>query len=244
MALPKLNVINHNLNLPSTGKELTYRPFLVKEEKMLMMAMESGEPKDMIRATRDIITSCVEDNIDVNNLPMFDIEYIFLQLRAKSIGDITTISYTLGDEDKCSKNKDKSCTYSTEIDLNTVTINKNKDHKDTIDLTNNIKIKMRYPEIEASTNIVGLEGEDLVNKTFEMIGNCIEYILEDEEMHSTKDYTSKEVEEFLNSLTSAQFRNIQNFFDTMPKLQKEIIAKCTVCGKKNTKVLEGLADFF
>ena len=103
---------------------------------------------------------------------------------------------------------------------------------------------MRYPEIEASTNIVGLEGEDLVNKTFEMIGNCIEYILEDEEMHSTKDYTSKEVEEFLNSLTSAQFRNIQNFFDTMPKLQKEIIAKCTVCGKKNTKVLEGLADFF
>ena len=225
MALPKLNVINHNLNLPSTGKELTYRPFLVKEEKMLMMAMESGEPKDMIRATRDIITSCVEDNIDVNNLPMFDIEYIFLQLRAKSIGDITTISYTLGDEDKCSKNKDKSCTYSTEVDLNTVTINKNK-------------------EIEASTNIVGLEGEDLVNKTFEMIGNCIEYILEDEEMHSTKDYTSKEVEEFLNSLTSAQFRNIQNFFDTMPKLQKEIIAKCTVCGKKNTKVLEGLADFF
>ena len=96
MALPKLNVINHNLNLPSTGKELTYRPFLVKEEKMLMMAMESGEPKDMIRATRDIITSCVEDNIDVNNLPMFDIEYIFLQLRAKSIGDITTIMLWIG----------------------------------------------------------------------------------------------------------------------------------------------------
>ena len=103
---------------------------------------------------------------------------------------------------------------------------------------------MKYPRIEASTQIVGLEGEALVNKTFEMIGDCIDYILEDEEMHSTSDYTSKEIDEFLNSLTSGQFREIQSFFDTMPKLRKEVTAKCTVCGKKNTKVLEGLADFF
>ena len=243
MALPKLNIIKHTLTLPSTGKELTYRPFLVKEEKMLMMAMESGETKDVITATRDIIDSCVESNIDVNNLPMFDIEYIFLQLRAKSIGEVTTISYSL-DDDKCSKDKNKNCIYSAEIALDTITIEKNKDHKDIIDLTDNIKIKMRYPEIEASTNIVGLEGEALVNKTFEMIGQCIEYILEDEEMYSTKDYTTKEVDEFLNSLTSGQFRSIQTFFDTMPKLRKEVTAKCTVCEKKNTKVLEGLADFF
>lgn len=244
MALPKLNIIKHSLTLPSTGKELTYRPFLVKEEKMLMMALESGEPKDMIRATRDIISSCVQDDIDVNNLPMFDIEYVFLQLRSKSIGDVTTISYTLGDEDKCSKDKDKNCSYSVEIDLNSVTVVKNKDHKDIIDLTDDIKIKMRYPEIEASTQVVGLEGEALVNKTFEMIGQCIEYILEGEEMHSTTDYTTKEIDEFLNSLTSGQFRSIQSFFDTMPKLRKEVNAKCTACGKKNTKVLEGLADFF
>ena len=244
MALPKLNIIKHSLTLPSTGKELTYRPFLVKEEKMLMMALESGEPKDMIRATRDIISSCVQDDIDVNNLPMFDIEYVFLQLRSKSIGDVTTINYSLGDEDKCSKDKDKNCSYSVEIDLNSVTVVKNKDHKDIVDLTDDIKIKMRYPEIEASTNIVGLEGEALVNKTFEMIGQCIEYILEGEEMHSTTDYTTKEIDEFLNSLTSGQFRSIQSFFDTMPKLRKEVNAKCTACGKKNTKVLEGLADFF
>ena len=244
MALPKLNIIKHSLTLPSTGKELTYRPFLVKEEKMLMMALESGEPKDMIRATRDIISSCVQDDIDVNNLPMFDIEYVFLQLRSKSIGDVTTISYTLGDEDKCSKDKDKNCSYSVEIDLNSVTVVKNKDHKDIIDLTDDIKIKMRYPEIEASTQVVGLEGEALVNKTFEMIGQCIEYILEGEEMHSTTDYTTKEIDEFLNSLTSGQFRSIQSFFDTMPKLRKEVNAKCPACGKKNTKVLEGLADFF
>ena len=243
MALPKLNIIKHTLTLPSTGKDLTYRPFLVKEEKMLMMALESGEAKDMINATRDIIVSCVEDNIDVASLPMFDIEYIFLQLRSKSIGETAPVTYSL-DDDKCSKDKSKNCVYSVEVDLSTVDIVKNKDHKEVIDLTKNIKIKMKYPKIEASTNIVGLEGEALVNKTFEMIGECIEYILEDEEMHTTSDYTSKEIEEFLNSLTSGQFRNIQNFFDTMPKLTKEVTAKCASCGKKNTKVLEGLADFF
>ena len=117
MALPKLNIINHSLILPSTGKELTYRPFLVKEEKMLMMAMESGETKDVIRATRDIIESCVQDDININHLPMFDVEYIFLQLRAKSVGDVTTISFSLGDEDKCSKDEDKHCIYSTEIEF-------------------------------------------------------------------------------------------------------------------------------
>ena len=243
MALPKLNIIKHTLTLPSTGKEITYRPFLVKEEKMLMMAMESGEAKDMINATRDIIVSCVEDDIDVTSLPMFDVEYIFLQLRAKSIGDVSTVNYSL-DDDICSKDKSKNCLYSAEINLDSVVIEKNKDHKDIIDLTNDIKIKMKYPKIEASTNIVGLEGEALVNKTFEMIGDCIDYILEDDEMHSTSDYTSKEIDEFLNSLTSGQFREIQSFFDTMPKLRKEVTAKCTVCGKKNTKVLEGLADFF
>ena len=243
MALPKLNIIKHTLTLPSTGKELTYRPFLVKEEKMLMMALESGEAKDMINATRDIIISCVEDNIDVASLPMFDIEYIFLQLRSKSIGETAPVTYSL-DNDKCSKDKSKNCLYSAEVDLDTVGVIKNKDHKDIIDLTDGIKIKMKYPKIESSTQIVGLEGEALVNKTFEMIGECIEYILEGEEMHTSSDYTSKEIEEFLNSLTSGQFRNIQNFFDTMPKLKKEVTAKCTSCGKKNTRVLEGLADFF
>jgi hypothetical protein len=243
MALPKLNIIKHTLTLPSTGKELTYRPFLVKEEKMLMMALESGEAKDMITATRDIIDSCVEDNIDVAGLPMFDVEYIFLQLRSKSIGEIAPVTYSLED-DKCSKDKSKNCSYAADIDLSTVTIEKNKDHKDIINLTKDIKIKMKYPKIEASTQIVGLEGEALVNKTFEMIGECIDYILEDEEMHTTADYTTKEVEEFLNSLTSAQFRSIQSFFDTMPKLRKEITAKCSACGKTHKRVLEGLADFF
>ena len=243
MALPKLNIIKHNLTLPSTGKKITFRPFLVKEEKILMMAMESGEATDMIHALRDIITSCVEEDIKVNTLPMFDIEYIFLQLRSRSVGEKTPITYSL-ENDICEKLKGANCSYLVEINLDEVQVEKNKDHKDLINLTKDIKIKMRYPQIEASAEIMGLEGEKLIDKTFEMIGGCMEYIMEGEEMHQTSDYSQKEIDDFLNSLSSPQFREIQKFFDTMPKLRKEVTAKCSECGKENKRVLEGLGDFF
>ena len=243
MALPKLNIVKHNLILPSTGKKYTFRPFLVKEEKILMMAMESGEATDMIHALRDIITSCVEEDIKVNTLPMFDIEYIFLQLRSRSVGEKTPITYSL-ENDICEKLKGANCSYLVEINLDEVQVEKNKDHKDIIDLTKDIKIKMKYPQIEASAEIMGLEGEKLIDKTFEMIGGCMEYIMEGEEMHQTSDYSQKEIDDFLNSLSSPQFREIQKFFDTMPKLRKEVTAKCSECGKENKRVLEGLGDFF
>ena len=243
MALPKLNIVKHNLILPSTGKKYTFRPFLVKEEKILMMAMESGEATDMIHALRDIITSCVEEDIKVNTLPMFDIEYIFLQLRSRSVGEKTPITYSL-ENDNCEKVKGANCSYLVEINLDEVQVEKNKDHKDIIGLTKDIKIKMKYPQIEASAEIMGLEGEKLIDKTFEMIGGCMEYIMEGEEMHQTSDYSQKEVDDFLNSLSSPQFREIQKFFDTMPRLRKEVTAKCKECGKENKRILEGLGDFF
>ena len=244
MALPKVNVMTYTLTLPSTGKKLEYRPFLVKEEKVLMMAMQSGENKDMVRALREIIDSCVEDKIDTKSLPMFDIEYIFLQLRARSIGEKIPIEYTLPD-DKCEKSKSNAnCRYTTEIDVDEIKVEKDEKHKDIIDLNDNIKIKLKYPKIESSTDIAGLEGKKLVDKTFEMIGDCIEYIMEGEEMHQTSDYTKKDIDEFLNSLSSGQFKNIQEFFDTMPKVRKEVTGKCQSCGKENTRILEGMGDFF
>ena len=242
MALPKVNIMTYTLTLPSTGKKLEYRPFLVKEEKVLMMAMQSGENKDMVRALRDIIDSCVEDKIDSKSLPMFDIEYIFLQLRARSMGEKIPIQYSLSD-DKCEKSN-ANCTYATEIDVDEIKVERSENHKDIIDLTDGIKIKMRYPKIESSTEIAGLEGKKLVDKTFEMIGDCIEYIMEGEEMHQTTDYSKKDIDEFLNSMSSGQFKNIQEFFDTMPKVKKEVTAKCQSCGKENTRILEGMGDFF
>ncbi len=243
MALPKMNIIKHSLILPSNGKKYTFRPFLVKEEKILMMALESGDPKDMIRSLRDIISSCIDGEIKVDTLPMFDIEYIFLQLRSRSVGEKAPITYSL-ENDSCKKLKGANCSYTVEVDLNEVEVEKNKDHKELIELTKDIKIKMRYPKIEASTEIAGLEGEKLIDKTFEMIGDCMEYIMEEEEIHQTSDYSQKEVDEFLNSLSSIQFREIQKFFDTMPKLRKEVTGKCSECGKENKRVLEGLGDFF
>ena len=134
MALPKLNIVKHTLVLPSSGKKYTFRPFLVKEEKILMMALESGEATDMIHALRDIITSCVEEDIKVNTLPMFDIEYIFLQLRSRSVGEKTPITYSL-ENDICEKLKGANCSYLVEINLDEVQVEKNKDHKDVIDLS-------------------------------------------------------------------------------------------------------------
>ena len=241
MALPKLTVMKHELILPSTGEKVTYRPFLVKEEKILMMAMQSEDPADMIRALKQIIINCVENDIKIDDLPPFDIEYIFLQLRARSIGETITISYTLPDE-KCTNNND--CEFEIEIKIDDIKIETNKEHNELIELTDSIKLKMKYPDLEASGMMTEAGGAEMVDKTFELIGQCIEYILDGEEMHKLSDYTKKESQEFLDSLSTQHFKEIQTFFDTMPKLKHEITAVCKGCGKENSRVLEGMGDFF
>ena len=241
MSLPKLTVMKHELSLPSTGKKVTYRPFLVKEEKILMMAMQGGEATDIIRTLRDIIESCVESELDVKSLTMFDIEYVFLQLRARSVGDKIPVSYTL---EKICEKTDKKCQFDAEVNIDEVKVEKEKDHKDLIDITDKIKVKMKYPEIEMSTKLGNLKQEEMVNATFSMIGQCIEYIMDGEELHKPSDYTEKELDDFLNSLSTEQFKNIQQFFDTMPKLRHKVVGKCAKCGKEDEKVLEGMADFF
>jgi len=245
MALPKLNIITHTMNLASTGEEISYRPFLVKEEKVLMMAMQSGDPKDMLKALKEIIKACVNTDIKVNTLPIYDIEYIFLQLRARSIGDKIPITYTLEDV-KCKKAEDKLCTFETEINIDDVNVDKPEGHNPIVELTDTIKVKMSYPKIETWAEMSMVMNEkDTVEKTFGIIADSIEYIMDgDEDIHYAKDYSKKEMGEFMNSLSSPQFQLIHKFFDTMPKVRKEVTAKCTVCGEENTKVLEGMADFF
>ena len=242
MALPKIAVIKHELTLPSSGEKITFRPFLVKEEKILMMALQSGEAKDMVRGLKEIIVNCVEKDIKVSSLPPFDLEYIFLQLRARSVGDVIPINYSLPEE--ICKDDKKECTFEKELNLDDIKVQKNKNHKDLIDLTDTIKLKMRYPDMESAASMTGVEGVEMVNKTFELIGQSIEYIMDGEEMHNLSDYTKEETDEFLNSLSTQNFKEIQTFFDTMPKLKHEITAKCKVCGKENKRVLEGMGDFF
>ena len=242
MALPKIAVIKHELTLPSSGEKITFRPFLVKEEKILMMALQGGETKDMVRGLKEIINNCVDKDLKVDALPPFDLEYIFLQLRARSVGDVIPINYSLPEE--ICKDDKKECTFEKELKLDDIKVQKNKNHKDLIDLTDTIKLKMRYPDMESAASMTGVEGVEMVNKTFELIGQSIEYIMDGEEMHNLSDYTREETDEFLNSLSTQNFKEIQTFFDTMPKLKHEITAKCKVCGKENKRVLEGMGDFF
>jgi len=242
MALPIITVIKHELTLPSSGEKITFRPFLVKEEKILMMALQGGEAKDMVRGLKEIIVNCVDKDLKVDTLPPFDLEYIFLQLRARSIGDVIPISYSIPEE-MCKDGK-KECKFEIELNFDDIKVQKNENHKDLINLTDTIKVKMRYPDMEASATMTGVEGEDMVNKTFDIIKQCIEYVVDGEEMHKLTDYTKQESDEFLNSLSTHQFKEIQTFFDTMPKLKHEMTAKCTVCGKENERILEGMGDFF
>ncbi len=182
MALPKIAVMKHELTLPSSGEKITFRPFLVKEEKILMMALQGGEAKDMVKGLKEIINNCVEKDIKVDSLPPFDLEYIFLQLRARSVGDVIPISYSIPEE-LCKDDKTE-CKFEIELNIDDVKIQKDKNHKDLIVLTDEIKLKMKYPDMEASVAMAGVEGTEMVNKTFDIIGQSIEYIVDGEEMHS------------------------------------------------------------
>ena len=241
MSLPKLTVMKHKLTLPSTGESLTFRPFLVKEEKILMMALQSENQEDMTRALKEIINNCIESQLNIDTLPMFDIEYIFLQLRARSVGDQIEVKYT--DPDKICTNE-KECTFESSINIDDIKIVKTENHTDLVTLTDKIKVKMKYPAMEMANKLQGIEQEDLVDSTFKMISACIDYIMDGEQMHKTSDYTEDEVNDFLNSLSSLQFKEIQTFFETAPKIKKEVTSTCRKCGTKDTKTLEGLADFF
>jgi len=242
MALPIITVMKHELTLPSSGEKITFRPFLVKEEKILMMALQSGEAKDMVRGLKDIVNNCVDKDLKVDTLPPFDLEFIFLQLRARSVGDKIPINYSLPEE-LCKDGK-LQCLFNIELNIDDIKVQQDKNHKDLIDLTDTIKLKMRYPDMDSAASMTGVEGTEMVDKTFELIGQCIEYIVDGKEMHKLSDYTKAEADDFLNSLSSQNFKEVQKFFDTMPKLKHEITAKCKVCGKENKRVLEGMGDFF
>lgn len=240
MALPVITVMKYELTIPSTGEKVQFRPFLVKEEKILMMAMQSGESKDLIRALKDIVKNCIESELDFTKLATFDIEYIFLQLRARSIGDMIELSYSEPQE-LCEGKEKQTCVFDIKFNIDDVKIQKNEDHKSLLDITDTIKMKMKYPIFEQGDLLSDMNDVDTI---FEVIKSCIDYIMDGEEMHKISDYTEEEVDRFLNSLSTDQFKLMTSFFETMPKLSKEVVAKCNQCGKEQTKVLEGLQDFF
>ena len=236
MALPKLNTPTYELEVPSTDEKIKYRPFLVKEEKILMIAMESKDNAQIVNAVKDIVTACTFNTLDVANLPMFDVEYIFLQIRAKSVGEISKLKILCPDDKKTYANA--------EVDLTKVEVQVDDNHSNKIELTDNMGMIMTYPTIDSFTDS-GIQTID-ANNMLDVIGSCILQIYEDngEKVFQAKDQTKKELTEFIESMNTNQFKQVQAFFDTMPKLKHTIKVKNPKTKKENKVTLTGLNDFF
>ena len=236
MALPKLNTPTYELEVPSTDEKIKYRPFLVKEEKILMIAMESKDNTQIVNAVRDIVSSCTFEKLNVANLPMFDVEYIFLQIRAKSVGEISKLKLLCPDDQK---------TYAdVEVDLTKVEVQVKDDHTNKIELTDDMGMIMTYPTIDSftDTGIQAVTAENMI----EVIGSCILQIYEEkgEKVYNAKDQTKKELTEFVEQMNTSQFKKMQAFFDTMPKLTHTVKVKNPKTKKSSDIVLNGLNDFF
>jgi len=236
MALPILTTPTYELEVPSTATKIKYRPFLVKEEKVLLMAMESGENNQIIQAVKTIVSECTFNKVDLGNSPMFDIEYIFLQIRGKSAGEVSNIRLLCKDDGK---------TYAdVEINLNDIGVHVTEEHTNKIELTDEMGMIMTYPTIDSFMN-TGINKIDSSNM-LEVIATCILQIYDKkgEEVFEAKDQTKKELNDFIEQLTSHQFQEVQKFFDTMPKLQHVVKVKNPETNVVNEVLLSGLNDFF
>jgi len=237
MPLPKINTPTYELVLPSTGKKIKYRPFLVREEKILIMALESEDIKQITSAVVEILDACIlTRGVKLHNLATFDMEYLFLNVRGKSVGETIEVNIVCPDDGKTS--------VTTEVDVDSIKIKKDKRHKNIVKLDDQLSMKLRYPSIEQFIESNFDTGATDVKTTMDMISNCIEMIYSEEETWESKDSTKKELEEFIDQLNTKQFKCIEEFFETMPKLSHTIKVTNPQTKVESEVVLEGLAAFF
>ena len=238
MPLPKIATPTYELVLPSTEKTVRYRPFLVKEEKLLVLALESEDNKQITTAIKTVIKNCISTKgIKVETLPTFDIEYLFLNIRGKSVGEELEVNIICPD--------DKVTEVPVTIDLDDIQVQKSDDHNNQIKIDDNIMMEMKYPSLDEfiKNNFDFKEGNQM-EQSFDLIASCIDKIYTEDEVWSTADCTKKEVKEFLESMNSSQFKDIEKFFETMPKLSHTITVKNPKTKVESEVVLEGLASFF
>lgn len=240
MSLPMMNLPTYTMVVPSSGLSVRFRPFLIKEEKSLLIAQQSEDLKVMIETLKNIIHSCVLDKIDSEKLATFDLEYMFTQIRAKSVGEIVELIFPC-DVDHGEQNEKARSKVS--IDLTSLEVERNADHVNKIDLFNDVGVMMKYPTIDVMKKLENIDTDDF-DKIFAIIAESIDYIYQGEEIYYGKEQKQDELIQFLNNLTSEQFIKVQNFFATMPRIKKEIQYDCPVCGKHHKKTLEGLQSFF
>lgn len=238
MALPKIITPTYTLELPSTGQEIDYRPFLVKEEKVLVIALESEDTKQITNAIKTVIKNCIlTKNIKVETLPTFDIEYLFLNIRGKSVGEEIEVNVICPDDDVTN--------VLVKIDLDSIQVQKNEEHTNKIRVDKSIMMEMKYPSLDQfiKTNF-DFKSNNAMEQSFELISSCIDKIYTEDEVWSSSDVTKKELIEFLEQMNSAQFKEIEKFFETMPKLSHKIKVKNPKTNIESEVVLEGLSSFF
>ena len=240
MPLPTIDTPTYELKLPSSSKKIKYRPFLVREEKILILALESKNESEITNAVTDVLKKCIlTRGVDVDSLPTFDIEYIFLNIRAKSIGEDIKMTVTCPD--------DGQTQVPVTVYVDEIKVVKPKDHKTDIVLDKKLTVRMKYPSINqfVENNFdVDDDPESVVDKTFQVVADCIDTVYTEEDAWEAKDYSSSERLQFVEQLNSKQYKEVENFFSTMPKLSHTIEVVNPNTKEKGSVVLEGLADFF
>jgi len=243
MMLPKLDTPTYELNLVSTGKPIRYRPFLVKEQKLFLMSAESEDTKELITTIRQVLKNCILDEIDVDGLPSFDLEYLFMNLRARSVEEIVNLKYKCNNDIKDEEGNEKKCNHVVDFDVNILEIEPtiHENHTDKIQITEKVGVKLKYPTFEM------FEKYDKLNQNEAMLKvliDCIDYIYDDEQMFYSKDASKKELEEFIDSLQQKDLEKFKDFFNTMPEIKKDLEFKCPKCEYEENITVKGMQNFF
>jgi hypothetical protein len=236
--LPKVDVPIYDLKLLSLDKKIRFRPFTVKEEKLFLMASESQDAEAVLNTIKQVVNNCILSDLNVDSLPVFDLEYLFLNLRARSISEVVTLKY------RCNNDiEDKKCNNVVQFDLNLLEIKptKEKEHSNKIEITDKLGIVMKYPNFEMIEKYKDAKDASVI---VNMIIDCVDYIYDEENMYYSKDTSREELEEFVDSLQTKELEKLKLFFETMPKVKKKLQFKCNKCNHEEDIDVEGIQSFF
>jgi hypothetical protein len=243
MALPKIDTPTYETKLISTGKTVKYRPFLVKEQKLFLMASQSEDAKEVVNTIKQVLNNCILTNaVKVDELPVFDLEHLFLQIRARSVGEVVNLRYNCNNDVLDENKETKKCGGLVKVDLNLleITPTKTPNHSNKIELSPKLGIVMKYPNFDIVQKLNIQSEADLLD----LVISCIDYIYDEEQLYYANKTSKEELEEFIENLQQSDLEKIQTFFQTMPKLSKKFDFKCPKCGYSEEINVEGIQNFF